>query len=76
MRDIPDLSFEIGTMVANPPRIAVRLLFDCTPTGVFMDLPVNGRQVAFAEHAFYEYRDGMIWDVQSVIDKAAIEGQL
>lgn len=76
VRDIPDLGFEIWTLVANPPRIAARLLFDCTPTGVFMGLPVNGRRVAFSEHAFYEYRDGKIWDVKSVIDKAAIEAQL
>lgn len=76
VHDIPDLSFGIGTLVANPPRIAARLLFDCTPAGVFMGLPVNGRKVAFAEHAFYEYRDGKIWSVQSVIDKAAIEAQL
>ncbi len=76
VRDIPDLRFEIGTLVANTPQIAARLLFDCTPAGVFMGLPVNGRRVAFAEHAFYEYRDGKIWDVKSVIDKAAIEAQL
>lgn len=76
VRDIPDLRFEIGTLVADLPRIAVRLLFDCTPTGVFMGLPVNGRRVAFAEHVFYEYRDGKIWDVKSVIDTAAIEAQL
>lgn len=76
VHDIPDLSFNIGTMVASPPRLAARLLFDCTPTGVFMGLPINGRKVAFAEHAFYEYRDSKIWDVKSVIDKAAIEAQL
>lgn len=76
VRDIPDLRFEVGVLVANPPRIAARLLFDCTPTGVFMDLPINGRKVAFAEHAFYEYREDKIWDVRSVIDKAAIEAQL
>lgn len=76
VRDIPDLSFEIGQLIASPCRIAARLLFDCTPTGIFMDLPVNGRKVAFAEHAFYEYHDDKIWDVRSVIDKAAIEAQL
>ena len=76
VRDIPDLRFEIGILVASPPRIATRLLFDCTPKGVFMGLPVDGRRVAFAEHAFYEYRDGKIWDVKSIIDKAAIEAQL
>lgn len=76
VQEIPDLRFEIGMLVANPPQIAARLLFDCTPTGVFMDLPINGRKVAFAEHAFYGYRDDKIWDVRSVIDKAAIEAQL
>mgnify|MGYP003585447013 FL=1 len=76
VRDIPDLRFEIGILVASPPRIAARLLFDCTPKGVFMGLPVNGRRVTFAEHAFYEYRDGKIWDVKSIIDKAAIEARL
>ena len=76
VRDIPDLRFEIGILVASPPRIAARLLFDCTPKGVFMGLPVDGRRVTFAEHAFYEYRDGKIWDVKSIIDKAAIEARL
>ncbi|WP_026789655.1 ester cyclase [Pleomorphomonas oryzae] len=76
VHDIPDLSFDIGMLVASPSRLAARLLFDCTPAGVFMGLPINGRKVAFAEHAFYEYRDGKIWDVKSVIDKAAIEAQL
>lgn len=76
VRDIPDLRFEIGILVASPRRIAARLLFDCTPKGVFMGLPVDGRRVTFAEHAFYEYRDGKIWDVKSIIDKAAIEAQL
>lgn len=76
VRDITDLSFEIGQLIASPCRIAARLLFDCTPAGIFMDLPVNGRKVAFAEHAFYEYYDDKIWDVRSVIDKAAIEAQL
>jgi predicted ester cyclase len=76
VRDIPDLRFEIGMLAASPPRIAARLMFDCTPKGVFMGLPVNGRRVTFAEHAFYEYRDGKIWDVKSIIDKAAIEAQL
>lgn len=76
VRDIPDLRFEVGILVASPPRIAARLLFDCTPKGVVMGLPVDGRRVTFAEHAFHEYRDGKIWDVKSIIDKAAIEAQL
>ena len=30
-REIPDLAFEIGLLIAEPPRIAARLAFDCTP---------------------------------------------
>jgi predicted ester cyclase len=37
---------------------------------------VNGRKVSFSENVFYEFRDERIWNVWSVIDKAAIESQL
>lgn len=75
-RAIPDLHFEIGLLIADPPRIASRLLFDCTPTGLLFGLPVDGRRVRFAENVFYEFRDGRIAEVWSIIDKAAIEAQL
>jgi predicted ester cyclase len=32
--------------------------------------------VSFSENVFYEFRDGKIREVWSVIDKAAIESQL
>jgi predicted ester cyclase len=32
--------------------------------------------VSFAENVFYEFRSGKVWQVWSVIDKAAIEAQL
>jgi predicted ester cyclase len=32
--------------------------------------------VKFAENVFYEFHDGLIRDVRSVLDKVAIEGQL
>lgn len=73
---IPDLRFEIALCVSEPPRVAARLLFDCTPHGTLFDLPVNGRRVAFSENVFYEFRDGRIVDVWSVIDKAAIAAQI
>ncbi|WP_257166435.1 ester cyclase [Bradyrhizobium sp. SRS-191] len=73
---IPDLRFNIGLLVADPPRVACRLDFDCTPSGEFLGLPINGRRIAFAENVFYEFRDGRIAQVWSVIDKAAIEAQL
>lgn len=76
VEEIPDLIFNVLLLVCEPPRIACRLGFDCTPTGRFLDLPVNGRRVSFTENVIYEFRDGKIAQVWSVIDKAAIEAQL
>ncbi len=39
-------------------------------------LPVNVKRVSFDENVFYEFRDGRIETVWSVIDKAAIAAQL
>jgi len=75
-RAIPDLAFNIALLVCDPPHVASRLRFDCTPVGTLFDLPVNGRRVRFDENVFYAYRDGLIHDVRSIIDKAAIAGQL
>ena len=73
---IPDLHFDIQLLVSDPPRIASRLEFDCTPKESFLGLQVNGRKVAFAENVFYEFDERKIKAVWSVIDKAAIERQL
>ena len=75
-REIPGLHFNIALLVSDPPRIAARLAFDCTPVGTFLGLPVNGKRVSFCENVFYEFGDGKIRQVWSVIDKAAIEAQL
>ncbi|WP_269504449.1 ester cyclase [Burkholderia sp. IMCC1007] len=75
-RDIPDLRFDIRLLVCEPPRVACRLRFACAPKGAFMGLAVDGTRVTFAENVFYEYHDGKIRQVWSVIDKAAIEAQL
>jgi len=75
-RDIPDLRFDVELVTCDPPNVAARLSFDCTPAGEFQGLPVNGKRVTFAENVFYEWRDGKIAQVWSVIDKAAIEAQL
>ena len=74
--EIPDLQFNIELMVCEPPFVASRLRFDCRPKGLFLDLPVNGKRVVFAENVFYQFRGGKIAEVWSVIDKAAIEAQL
>ena len=74
--EIPDLFFAIQLLIADPPYIASRLEFDCTPKGTFLGLRVNGKRVSFTENVFYEFRREKIWHVWSVIDKAAIEAQL
>lgn len=76
VREVPDLQFHIEMLVCDPPRIAVRVRFDCTPAGTFLGLAVNGRRVSFCENVFYEFQDGKIRQVWSVIDKTAIEAQL
>ena len=73
---IPDLRFNIELLLAEPPRVAARLHFDCHPKGVLFGLPVHGKRVTFAENVFYEFREERIREVWSVIDKAAIQAQL
>lgn len=73
---IPDLYFDIELLICEPPYLASRLRFDCTPRGELFGLPVNGKRVCFTENVFYEFREGKIEHVWSVIDKAAIEAQL
>jgi predicted ester cyclase len=73
---IPDLYFDIHLLVSNPPYLASRLRFDCTPRGSFLDLHVNGTRISFAENVFYEFRPEKIARVWSIIDRVAIEAQL
>ena len=75
-RTIPDLHFDIALLTVEPPHVACRLLFDCTPAGMLFGFPVNGKRVAFSENVFYEFHDGKIRHVWSVIDKAAVGAQV
>lgn len=75
-RDIPDLRFNIQMLICEPPRVAARLAFECSPKGEFLGLSVNGRKVSFAENVFYEFKGSKIASVWSVVDKNAIEAQL
>ena len=74
--EIPDLYFNIQLLISDPPHIACRLGFNCTPKGKFLGLDVSGRKISFTENVFYEFCEGRIKSVWSVIDKAAIETQL
>jgi len=75
-REIPDLYFNVQLLISEPPWIASRLLFDCTPKGTFLGLRVDGKRVSFSENVFYQFRGARIEQVWSIIDKAAIEAQL
>jgi predicted ester cyclase len=74
--DIPDLQFRIDLLTSDPPIVGSRLRFECAPKAEFLGLLVNGKKVSFTENVFYQFRDGKIELVWSVIDKAAIEAQL
>lgn len=74
--EIPDLYFNIQILISDPPYIASRLAFDCTPKGTFLGLHVGGKRVSFTENVIYEFRSEKIVQVWSVVDKAAIEAQL
>lgn len=75
-RTIPDLHFDAQLLMANEATVACRLYFNITPSGDFLGLPVNGKRISFAEHVFYEFENGKISKVWSVLDQAAIEAQL
>jgi len=74
--EIPDLYFNIQLLLSDPPYIASRLGFACTPKGKFLGLHVDGKRISFTENVFYEFRREKIEQVWSIIDKAAIEAQL
>ena len=74
-RDIPDLWFNIKFLVSDEKRVGSRLDFHCSPQGKFLGVNVNGKRISFSENVFYEFRDGKIFEVWSVIDKTAVEAQ-
>lgn len=73
---IPDLRFNVELLISEPPYVASRLRFECSPKGEVFGLPVNGKRVSFSENVIYEFKAERIVKVWSVIDKAAIEAQL
>ena len=51
-RAIPDLYFDIHLLISEPPRVASRLRFDCTPKGILFGVHVNGKRVTFTEGVY------------------------
>ncbi len=75
-KDIPDLQFRPTLIVCEPPFVAARLEFTCTPAGDFLGLQIDGQTITFSEHVTYEFEDGKIVRVWSILDKLAIEKQI
>ena len=73
--EIPDLYYEIERLVIDGEEVACRIRFDCTPTS-FRGLPSTNRPISFVEHVFYQYRNGRIAQIWSMIDMDAIRDQL
>lgn len=73
---IPDLDFDIQTLVTDHDQVACRIRFDCTPQGEFLGLKPNGKRITFFEHVFYKLRDGKICEVWSLLDRPEIERQM
>jgi predicted ester cyclase len=75
-RAMPDLRFNIDVLCSEPPMLASRLQFDCTPIGMLFGIPVNGKRIKFSENVFYEFHEQRIIRVLSIIDKAEIARQV
>jgi predicted ester cyclase len=73
---IPDLAFQIGTLVVQGNHVACRLWFECTPVRAFLGFEPTGATISFAEHVFYEFDGGRIKQVRSLLDRAAVASQL
>jgi predicted ester cyclase len=74
--EIPDVYFDVRTLIASPPLVASRLVFNCAPANRFLGLPVRGKRISYSENAFYLFDGEKIGQIWSVMDKMAIEAQL
>ena len=73
---IPDLYFDVHLIVVGGDQIACRLFYNCTPQSEWLGLQPTGKSISFAEHVFYKFRDGKIYEVWSLLDVASIAEQL
>lgn len=76
VRSIPDLFFDVQHLVVAGAHVACRLRFQCTPVRTFQGLEPTGSPVTFTEHVFYRFQDRHIVQVWSLLDVAALQGQL
>ena len=73
---IPDLYFDVQLLVVGGDQVGCRLFFNCTPQSEWLGLRPNGKSISFAEHVFYKFRGGKIYEVWSLLDVPSIVEQL
>jgi steroid delta-isomerase-like uncharacterized protein len=72
----PDLQAHIEDIVAAGDKVAVRLRFRGTHTGVFLGIPPTGRTIEYVSHEFYRIADGLIAEEWICSDTATLLRQL
>ncbi|KAI1384412.1 SnoaL-domain-containing protein [Hypoxylon trugodes] len=75
---IPDITFDLHTVIADEEaqRVAARIEFTGKPVGMLMGAKPNGRAVNFCEHVTYQFMDGKIARVWSIVDWPSYRAQL
>ncbi|MGH2467788.1 MAG: ester cyclase [Candidatus Limnocylindrales bacterium] len=73
---LTDVRFEIGDVVAEDDRVAVRLTASATATGDFMGIPAAGKGYRIGEMHFFRIRDGKVVEHWHQYDGAGMMKQL
>lgn len=72
----PDICFDVGDMIAEEDRVAVRLTIRGTHQGTFAGMPATGRQIAVQSIIIHRLRDGKIIEDWMVRDTLGLLQQL
>lgn len=75
-RGFPDLRFEIGDVVAEAGRVAVRATLTGTHLGEWSGRPPTGNRIAVDHMFLLRFREGLLIEVFEVLDSAALRRQL
>jgi steroid delta-isomerase-like uncharacterized protein len=75
-RGFPDLRFEIGDVVAEEGRVAVRATLTGTHRGEWNGRPPTGNRIAVDHIFLLRFEDGLLVEVFEVLDSAALRRQL
>ncbi|MDX1402334.1 MAG: ester cyclase [Kiloniellales bacterium] len=71
-----DYRSDIGEMVEDADRIAVRMTFSGKHQGEFFGVPASGRRISWCGAAFFTFRDGRISALWVLGDVDGVKAQL